>query len=139
MIQRLQSLWLFLSSFFSILSFWFPFYSGTITNPDKETHYEKLTASYNFLTLIMTGILAIGCLIIIFMYKERKSQFRLTILAAIISILNIIVYFNQLGKFTNGNLSFAAVVTLAVPVLLFFAARGIWKDEKLVKSLDRLR
>ena len=99
----------------------------------------RLTAGYHFLILILTGILIVGCLIIIFMYKDRKLQLKLTIVALVISLINIILYFNQIKQFVQGDFSFAALVTLAIPVLLFFAARGIWKDEKLVKSLDRLR
>jgi drug/metabolite transporter (DMT)-like permease len=139
MLQRLQSLWLLLSAVLACLSYGFPFYSGNVTLKDGALKFVKLTASYNFFILILTGILVAGCFIIIFLYKERKLQFRLTILALVISILNLFIYFNQMGKFTNGNLSFTAIIDFGIPVLLFFAARGIWKDEKLVKSLDRIR
>jgi hypothetical protein len=54
-------------------------------------------------------------------------------------VINIVIYFSQLKKFTSGNISLTAVLAFAVPVLLLLAARGIWKDEKLMKSLDRLR
>ena len=138
MIQRLQSLWLLIASVFAFLTYKFPFYSGNVTKKDV-TQFAKLTASYHFGTLILTGILAAGCLILIFLFKDRKLQLRLTVLAFIVAVLNIIIYFSQMSKFINGNLSFAAILSLAIPVFLFFAARGIWKDEKLVKSLDRLR
>lgn len=139
MIQRLQSLWLFIAAILAVLSFLFPFYSGTVLNPDNSIKYVKLTAAYHFIIMILTGVLIAGCLIIIFMYKDRKLQLRLTILAGIISVLIIILYFTQIKEFVNGNLSFAAIFSLAIPVLIFLAAKGIWKDEKLVKSLDRLR
>jgi hypothetical protein len=42
-------------------------------------------------------------------------------------------------KFTTGTYSLTSLLYLAVPVCLFLAARGIRKDDKLVKSLDRLR
>jgi hypothetical protein len=32
-----------------------------------------------------------------------------------------------------------SLLAFAIPVFLVFAARGIWKDEQLVKSVDRLR
>lgn len=63
----------------------------------------------------------------------------LTATAAGLSIINIILYFNELKKFTSGNMSLTAVLALAIPVFLLLAINGIWKDEKLVKSLDRLR
>ena len=135
MLQRLQSLWLLIAALFAILSFRLPFYSG---NTATKTG-AKFTADFNFLTLILTILLTAGCLAIIFLYRNRKLQLRLTLVALVISMVNIIVYFNGMSRFTNGDLSFAAIFTFLIPILLFLAARGIWKDEKLVRSLDRLR
>jgi len=139
MIQRLQTVWLFLASVFAFMTFKFPFYSGNIASKDNQLELKKFIASFDILTLIITSVVGLGCFIIIFLYKNRTLQFRLTITFLILSILNLIVYFSRIGKFLNGELSFAAVFALAVPLFLFLAARGIWKDEKLVKSLDRLR
>ena len=100
---------------------------------------KKFIASFDVLTLVITALLGVGCFIIIFLYKNRRLQLRLTISMLILSVLNVVVYFSRLGKFINGDLSFSAIFALAIPVFLFLAARGIWKDEKLVKSLDRLR
>jgi hypothetical protein len=36
-------------------------------------------------------------------------------------------------------MSLTAVLAFAPPILLILAANGIRKDEKLIKSLDRLR
>jgi len=139
MIQRIQTVWLFLAALFAALTYKFPFYSGNIINKENVQHYEKLLASSNFLTLIFTAGLVAGTIIIIFMYKNRKQQMWLTVVAAGLSIINIILYFTELKKFTSGNMSLTAVFALAIPVFLLFAINGIWKDEKLVKSLDRLR
>jgi len=139
MIQRLQTVWLFLASVFAFMTFKFPFYSGNVAGKDNQLELKKFIASFDILTLIITGLLGVGCFIIIFLYKNRKLQFRLTVTVFILSILNLIVYFSKLGKFLKGELSFAAIFAITIPVFLFLAARRIWKDEKLVKSLDRLR
>jgi Domain of unknown function (DUF4293) len=139
MIQRLQTVWLFLASVFAFMTFKFPFYSGNIIGKDNQMELKKFIASFDILTLIITSVLGLGCFIIIFLFKNRKLQFRLTIAMLVLSILNLIVYFSKLGEFLKGELSFAAVFALAIPIFLFLAARGIWRDEKLVKSLDRLR
>lgn len=139
MIQRIQSVWLLLSALCAGLSFKFAFYSGTKTGKENAAEFSNLTASSNILIFILTLALAAGCIILIFYYKQRKLQLRLTILAAVISILNLFLYFTQLKKFESGNVSLAAVLTFAIPMFLILAARGIWKDEKLIKSLDRLR
>ena len=139
MIQRIQTVWLFLAALFAALTYKFPFYSGNIINKEKVQVFEKLLASSKFLVLIFTAGLVAGTIIIIFMYKNRKQQMWLTAAAAGLSIINIILYFTELKKFVSGNMSLTAVFALAVPVFLLLAMNGIWKDEKLVKSLDRLR
>jgi membrane-associated HD superfamily phosphohydrolase len=139
MIQRIQTVWLFLAALFAALTYKFPFYSGNIINKEKVQLFEKLLASSNFLVLIFTAGLIVGTIIIIFMYKNRKQQMWLTAAAAGLSIINIILYFTELKKFVSGNMSLTAVFALAIPIFLLLAINGIWKDEKLVKSLDRLR
>ena len=139
MIQRLQSVWLLLASFLTFLTYRFPFYSGNVMDKDGGLKFAKLIASYDFILMVLTAILGAGCLLIIFLYRDRKLQLRAVIFAIILSIVNIILYFNNMRKFSDGNLSFAAILSFLVPILLFLAARGIWKDQKLVKSLDRLR
>jgi drug/metabolite transporter (DMT)-like permease len=139
MIQRIQTVWLFLVALCAAFTFKFPFYSGNIIGKDNLQRYEKLTASSNFLLLIFTVAIIGGAVAIIFLYKNRKQQLWLTIGAAALAIINIIIYFSQLKKYVSGNVSLAAVLVFAIPIFLLLAANGIWKDEKLVKSLDRLR
>jgi len=139
MIQRIQTVWLFLAALFAALTYKFPFYTGNVLNKENVQVYEKLVASSSFLLLIFTAVLVGGMIYIIFMYKNRKQQIWLTVAAAGLSIINIILYFSELKKFTSGNMSLTSVFALAIPVFLLLAISGIWKDEKLVKSLDRLR
>jgi len=139
MIQRLQTVWLFLASVFAFMTFKFPFYSGNVVSKDNQLELKKFIASFDILTLVITALLGLGCFINIFLFKNRILQFRLAIALLILSLLNLVVYFTRLGKFLNGDLSFSAIFALAIPIFLFLAARGIRKDEKLIKSLDRLR
>jgi hypothetical protein len=139
MIQRIQTVWLFLSALFAALTYKFPFYTGNVLNKENVQVYEKLVASSSFLLLIFTAVLVGGMIYIIFMYKNRKQQIWLTVGVAGLSIINIILYFSELKKFTSGNMALTSVFALAIPVFLLLAISGIWKDEKLVKSLDRLR
>lgn len=139
MLQRIQSVYLLAAGIFSALSYKFPFYTGNLIKKENVQSFEKLTASSNFLLLIFTAGLTAGTLIIIFLYKNRKQQLWLTLAAAALSVLNLVFYFSGMKNFTSGNISLTAVLSLAIPFLLLLAARSIWKDEKLVKSLDRLR
>jgi peptidoglycan/LPS O-acetylase OafA/YrhL len=136
MIQRIQSLYLLGASICAFLSFKFPFYSG-----QKKINAEQkyLTASANFGILLLTIALAVGILAIIFLYKNRKEQMKYTLIALLISIVSLVVYFFAKNNFVSGTYSFGAILPIAIPVLLSLAVWNIRKDEKLVKSLDRLR
>ena len=141
MIQRIQSVWLLLATLCAAFTYRISFYSGNKLGADNKPVFERLTASSHFILLISTALLVAGCLITIFLYKNRKQQLWLTIGAAVLAVINLFIYFGQTKKFlpNESNYGLAAILTLAIPVLLILAARGIWKDEKLVKSVNRLR
>jgi len=139
MIQRLQSLWLLLAAFFTALTFKFPFYNGSVMNSSNQLYSAKLTAQFNALMLIVTAILLAIIVVDIFLFNNRKLQLRLAILALIISIADIVWYFTKIETFANGELSLSSLFYFVIPIFLFLAARGIWRDQKLIKSLDRLR
>jgi drug/metabolite transporter superfamily protein YnfA len=141
MIQRIQSVWLLLAALCAAFTYKISFYSGNKLGMDNKPVFEKLTASSNFILLITTAILLAGCLYIIFLYKNRKQQLWLTIGATTLAVINLIIYFAETKKFlqSESNYGLGAVFALAIPILLILAASGIWKDEKLVKSVNRLR
>ena len=139
MIQRIQSIWLLVAAVCAALTYKFSFYSGNKTGEANMQELEKLVASSNFLLVIFTTLLTAICLVIIFLYKTRKQQLWFTLIAAVIAVVNLIIYFKEIKKFNSGTFSLTAVLAFAIPIFLILAARGIWKDEKLVKSLDRLR
>jgi hypothetical protein len=138
MIQRQQSLWLLLAAIASFLSFKFPFYTGNILE-NNVSRFEELEGGSNFFLLIVTGISILISVIAIFMYKDRKTQLKLAIGGIILSIIMLILYFVEIKKFEKGNFALTAIFVLAILIGYIMAARGIWKDEKLVKSLDKLR
>ena len=140
MIQRIQTLWLILAAFAALLTLKFSFYSGNKADASSVgKKWFELTATTNFIILVLTVGIAVTAIIIIFLYKDRKMQFRLTLLSLVISILNLVLYYNETKKFTEGNFDITALISFVIPGLLFFAARGIYKDNNLIKSADRLR
>jgi len=56
-----------------------------------------------------------------------------------VSILNIVLYFVFTKKYDTGAIALSAVFSFAIPIFFIMAIIGINKDEKLVKSVDRLR
>ncbi|MEO7309022.1 MAG: DUF4293 domain-containing protein [Chitinophagaceae bacterium] len=139
MIQRMQSIWLFLAAVAAFLSFKFSFFSGNFIGPDKVKVFKSLTASGNLVLLTLTVAVGVVALVAIFLYKNRKLQMRFTLATLLMSLLTIILYYNQTQLFVEGKYDLTAVVTLLVPIFLVLAARGIYKDQKLIRSLDRLR
>ena len=139
MIQRIQSIWLLISALCAAFSYKYSFYSGNKLNPDGTQSFENLDAGSNFILLITTAILAAGCFYIIFLYKDRKQQFWLTLAALGLSVINLFIYYNETKKYISGNVSLGSILSIGIPILLLLAAMGIRKDQKLVKSVDRLR
>jgi hypothetical protein len=139
MLQRMQSLWLLLAAITAFLTIRLSFYSGNIGLSGQPPSFQYLTATFNIWIMILTiALVSIGA-IDIFLYKNRKLQGRLALLGILISLLNIYLYYKQTHRFDTGNYDLTALLALAVPVLFFLAARGIYRDQKLVRSLDRLR
>ena len=138
MIQRQQTLWLLLAAVASFLTFQFPFYTGTMVE-DNVSKQAELEAGSNFFLLILTGLSLLIGAISIFLFKDRKTQFKLSLAGTFISVIIIILYVVQMKKFTQGNLALTSLFAVAIFIGFALASRGIWKDEKLVKSLDKLR
>ena len=139
MIQRIQTLWLLLAAAAAFLVLQLPFYSGNMPK-DGAITFNQLTARSGDLlplvTCVATGLLS---LVTIFLFKNRKQQISFTVITLLVSVGSIVLYYLEIKHFTEGNYALTAIFPLLVPIFLFLAARGIRKDQKLVKSLDRLR
>ena len=140
MIQRIQSIWLLLASICTVLSVKFSFYTGNkldaVTNAKT---YVQLNAQSDMLLTILVGFILAASLIAIFLYKDRKKQMLVAGITALVAIINIVIYISETRSFLEGQYSITSTITFLVPIFLLLAARGIWKDEQLVKSADRLR
>lgn len=135
MIQRIQTIWLLLAAICVFLTIQFPLYSGTTAN----NVFVELNGQYNLLLLIITVAVGILSAVTIFLFKNRKLQVRLAIVALIVQIGALALYISQLKNFTSGNFALGSVLSFAVIIFLIMAIVAINKDQKLVKSLDRLR
>src|ERR1700761_7295878 len=151
MLQRKQTLWMVLALICAILTFNFAFYTGNVTVGANGHVFMYLKALPNLgfgkdsasagsvLILIVTVIIILGILWDIFLFKARGKQILVTIGLIILSLLNIFLYWQATQHFVEGNYGIGALLTLVIPILLIMAITGIRKDEKLVKSADRLR
>ncbi len=146
MIQRIQSLWLFLAAMLNGLLFIFKLYrynqTGLLYSPWQ---YEGVL---NFMPLLLiAAVITILPLVAIFFYGDRKRQRGLVILSmvsifAFISVMLMHVSNLKNGAVPVGNFEYMLpgfLVTIGGLVFEVLALRGIRKDDKLIKSLDRLR
>ncbi len=141
MIQRKQTLWLLLAAIAAFLTIKFPFYTGNIIK-DVTTNvktFELLNARFNILITILSVAIGVIALAAIFLYSDRKKQMLFTAINCILSVVVIVIYYLQTKKFVDGAYSITSLLVIVIPVLLVMALIGIYKDEKLIKSVDRLR
>ena len=138
MIQRQQTLWLILSTLAAILSFSFPFATGQILK-DNVAVFHSVDASSHFLLLILTGISIAISGATIFFYKDRKLQMRLCLLGLLAGAGILIFYILLMNKLEKATLALYSVLPVLLIVGYFMAYRNILKDEKLVRSLNKIR
>jgi len=136
MIQRVQTLWMLLAAIAAFLTLKFLFYSGTLI---ADNLYHPLLATDNFLILILTSALGTGIAINIFLYKQRSIQSRIILVCVLLECLIIFLYIKQTSKFSTGDYSIWSALHLLIIVFLILAARGIYKDSKLIRDSNRLR
>jgi hypothetical protein len=157
MIQRIQTLWLFLSSLILFLLFVFPYshfsdelgiaYALQITGIYKVIAGQNVLVNSFILQTIALVILALAPFFIIFNYKNRQQQSRLIYLLILLAVLfgawlyistrHAVEAVNQ--QVGIGNLDIGALLIPVCLVFLLLALKGIRNDERLIKSAERLR
>ncbi len=136
MIQRVQTIWMILAAITVFLTLKFSFYSGNLA---ADNTYHAVIATDNFFLLILTSALGTGIIIDIFLFKHRSVQFRIILFALLAECIIIFIYIRETNKFTTGNFSLWSALHVLIIVFLIFAARGIYKDSRLIKESNRLR
>lgn len=136
MIQRIQSVWLLLAAACAFAGFKLSYYTGTKIN---DTTLHDLNATSTILLMVMTIVVGGLALITIFLYKQRTLQLRLCVLGILLEAVLIFLYYRETTNFTQGTYSITALLHSIIVLAFVLAARGIHKDEKLIKTSDRLR
>lgn len=139
MIQRRQTLWLLLSTVAAILTFIFPFVTGKELLKTSILSDKVVDAGSNFFLLILTGASTFLSTIIIFLFKERKQQMLLCLLGVLLAVAIIVLYILQLNKLVKPVLALFCILPFLILFGYYMAYRDIRKDERLIKSLDKLR
>lgn len=94
-----------------------------------------------FAILVLSAVLS---LYTIFLYKKRKTQVALCLINVLLLFVwypVYIYYVNQITNTTQSSYTFTltAVLPLLSLILILLARKGIIADEKLIRSIDRIR
>lgn len=163
MLQRIQTVFLFLAFVAGVLIFFFPiatydlldgskieFYLQMVREISKDTFKGMVVNSSKFnqwFTLPLSAgqlVIIVLLFVSIFKYKKRTFQIRMNNLCILINVLLVggVFYYSTFLEKSTGTSShyqFGAVFPLISIIFLFLANYNIRKDEKLIRSADRLR
>lgn len=129
MLQRIQTVWIFLAVLGAVFL--------NITAQDFDVLGAYLTINVSTVILILFGVLSI------FSFKNRKRQILLNNISIIINalLIGLLAYWmlNLSGGISIPEKGIEPVFPFLSIVCLLLANMYIRKDERLVKSVDRLR
>ncbi len=149
MIQQKQTLFLSIIAIIAFLQGFFPFISLTIL--------EYGTFSLSFFpgcgpaifnsNIVIPSMVNIACLLlniaIIFLYKNKTLQYKLTILLGLLNVCLFCSFFllSYINEEIKGVITYkiGTFLPLISSILSFLTANFIKKDEQLVRSADRIR
>jgi hypothetical protein len=143
MIQRIQSVWLLVAGLLALATYKLAYWSSTL----KDSSVKKLYAhtSDSLMIYLAVILLVIVSFATIALFKNRPLQSRLCLLGIVVSIGLLIMEVRETADekvsplYTEGSWQIGIILPLLIIVALILAMRGIRRDQKLVKSLDRLR
>lgn len=164
MIQRIQTLFLLIAFIATVLLFFFPVANITeftqVQSELLETDYYELNATgfndpspnssplmngyvfFPVIVILIMELILIGYTI--FRYKNRMHQLKLVKMGIFLNIILVAgIFLNYPKLFIDSQIEIEPGLGTYFPlvslIFLVMAYRYILKDEKLVKSVDRLR
>ncbi|MBK9270942.1 MAG: DUF4293 domain-containing protein [Saprospiraceae bacterium] len=144
MIQRIQTIWLFLASLAFSVALWpsislvrTPVLEESVLADGRIQIWESHVLSSGAVISLILTVAAI------FLYRNRPNQVLIASLAALVQIVLVLLstFYTtyKLGQFDQMGLDLGVFTGFAGVFLVWLAARAIRKDEEIVKSMDRLR
>ena len=125
MILRIQTFYLSLAFFLSILIYTYSF---------DTLHNTIIGKSHFFL------VSAIVLIFTILLYKKRSFQSFICLSLLILNLfVLILIAYNFINKLYLNLVHILPILILIKQSLIFFARKSIIKDENLIRSIDRLR
>ena len=150
MIQRQQTIWWFLIGVFAVLMLFFDWMTLFVTDGNNYTISSSgilkdgsAVIDGTMLTVYLI-VEAVFNFVIIFLYKKRVLQSRLTIISIVLSLgtyglVALYRYMSFTEEVTSTNFNWPLILPLISAILGIMAFRHVLMDEAKVRSLDRLR
>lgn len=141
MIQRIQSLWLLLSTLCAALIWIIPVFGGV----GSDNLPKDFSIRESLILMFIVALATILPFITIFLFKSRSTQKKLIIINIILAAITIAAEYLMVEQFKNsfgiiqGNWQLSAILPFFIILFNVFAFRGIIHDEKLLSSADRMR
>jgi hypothetical protein len=154
MIQRIQTLFLFLAAVLLSMLAFFPIaefidsnaqvYSMSSLKIEQVGNAQWVSPYQVYIVGVMLFILSAGALATLFLYKKRVIQARLSMILLMLSIVwpgIVYLYGGLVADALSADQAIQPIVVVSwlAALLFFMARRRILTDEALVKSYDRLR
>ena len=129
MIQRIQSLYLLLVILFS----------SALVYLFLQPENESILASIYWLDLIFYTIPLLS-FVCVFLYGKRKVQVVVCLVLILFNLIPVIICGLKVYNGSSDMILYIVIgISLLESILLLLARRAILKDEKLVRSIDRIR
>jgi len=154
--QRIQSIYLLFIAAFGVLAIVLPV--ASLVNVESHLIYtidfrgislipatgDAVLQNSTSLLIALPAVFAILAMVVLFSFKNRVKQIRLSVINFIFMISYYVVYAYYVWSACSTlnaeyHLKIGVLFPLLAMIFNYLAIGAIGKDEKLVKSLDRLR
>jgi len=147
MIQRIQTVYLFISAFLIGFLFLFPFAEIAMDGAIYTFNYKGIvldgTLKENGMAIsILIGIILALHGVAIQSFKNRIRQMRIIVFSILLMLgLFGMFFFFTWYTFSEAQISYkiSMVFPLVAIILDYLAIRAVGKDEALIRSIDRIR
>ena len=153
MIQRIQTLYLFIIASLMMALFFLPlsvvqlgsdFYTFDVSGLNSMTTPSELVFPI-WALMGLAAVIVLAAFVALFMYKKRILQVRICVFNALLLIgfYGLVAYFTWEIAKPSDIFHFSPRIALGFPlislILDYLAIRSIGADEALIRSLERLR
>lgn len=142
MIQRIQSLYLSVAVIILALMWFVPIATITVDAPEPESLYM---ADFGFLHYLALAA-GVVTFFTIFLFRNRSLQRRIAMLALLLTFVLLVWQSIEVWQYQKGlsesaefSLYFGTFLPVLSLIFISLAISGIRKDERIVRSMDRLR